>query len=52
MAQGWLKSVTQLSDHNPRYGHADSVHPTLTHSEDDSDTDGDISLSSTKAPSS
>ena len=30
MAQSWLKSVTQLSAHNPRYGHSDSVHPELT----------------------
>ncbi|GAX74906.1 hypothetical protein CEUSTIGMA_g2352.t1 [Chlamydomonas eustigma] len=30
MAQGWLKSVTQLSMFNPMYGHPESVHPTLS----------------------
>ena len=37
MAQGWLRSVAKLSDHNPRYGHADSVHPTLSEEEETDD---------------
>eukprot|EP00955_Chlamydomonas_euryale_P080757 363466-Chlamydomonas_euryale.AAC.15 len=37
MANGWLRSVERLSDHNPRYGQPESVHPTLT---SDPDIDG------------
>lgn len=40
MSSGWLRSVLALADHNPRYGHSDSVHfsLTLTTSEDEAET--------------
>jgi AAA family ATP:ADP antiporter len=43
MANGWLRSVARLSDHNPRYGQTDDSAPTLTSDESDATLDATAS---------